>query len=275
MRRWIAVAGIGLLATAGSGVHGAAQADWTRGGEGWCDEQWASSDRDRFCEVRTASVEAPARIEVDGGMNGGVSVVGWDRSTVGVEARVWANAGSESRAEELVGQVRISVVGGRISADGPQTGRRENWGVSYYVQVPRSMDLDLRTHNGGISVEEVSGDIRFDAVNGGVDLASVGGDVRGETTNGGLRIELDGDRWAGAGLDVETTNGGVRLMVPEGYSADLITGTVNGGFDIDFPITVQGRIGRRLETTLGAGGPTIRATTTNGGVKIERRSVLR
>ena len=82
---------------------------------------------------------------------------------------------------------------------------------------------------------------------------------------------MDGDRWAGEGLDVETTNGGIELVLPEGFSAELETGTVNGGLDIDFPVTVQGRIGRRLTTTLGQGGPRIRAFTTNGGVSIVRR----
>jgi hypothetical protein len=46
---------------------------------------------------------------------------------------------------------------------------------------------------------------------------------------------------------------------------------VNGGMDINFPITVQGNIGRRLTTQLGNGGASIRAITTNGGVTIRRR----
>jgi hypothetical protein len=44
--------------------------------------------------------------------------------------------------------------------------------------------------------------------------------------------------------------------------------------DIGFPITVQGRIGmgsrRRITTTLGSGGPTIRAVTTNGPAVIRK-----
>ena len=272
MRRKTIVAMAALTAAA---IGGTAEAqEWERSGEGWC-EEWGDSDRDRFCEMRTAAVAASGLVEVDGGMNGGVTVVGWDRDGIEIEARVWANARTEARAREIVEQVRVRADGGRISADGPATGRREHWGVSYHVRVPRSSDLDLETHNGGIAVDDVSGTIRFDAVNGGVHLTAVGGDVRGETTNGGLRIELSGDRWAGAGLDAKTTNGGVRLMVPEGYSADLVTGTVNGGFEFDFPLTVQGRIGRRLETTLGSGGAPIRATTTNGGVKIERSRLVR
>jgi hypothetical protein len=46
---------------------------------------------------------------------------------------------------------------------------------------------------------------------------------------------------------------------------------VNGGMNIDFPITVQGTIGRRITTKLGTGGPRVRATTTNGGVRIRER----
>jgi hypothetical protein len=63
-------------------------------------------------------------------------------------------------------------------------------------------------------------------------VSNVGGDIRGETTNGGLNIDLKGDRWDGAGLDVETHNGGVRMTLPENYSAELETGTTNGGVTI-------------------------------------------
>ena len=62
----------------------------------------------------------------------------------------------------------------------------------------------------------------------------------------------------------------MRLRVPENYSARLETGTVNGGIDIDFPVTVTGRIGREFSTTLGGGGPLVRAETTNGQVRISR-----
>jgi hypothetical protein len=62
----------------------------------------------------------------------------------------------------------------------------------------------------------------------------------------------------------------VHVTVPSGYSAHLETGTVNGGVDIDFPVTVQGKLGRRITTDLGRGGPTVRLITTNGGVQIRR-----
>ena len=270
MRAWTTGLMGAFLAVSLAGPAGA-QVRWERGGEGWCDRSWGGRDSDRFCEVLTTTVPSTGSVTVDAGVNGGVDVVAWDRSEVEVRAKVWANARTEDRAQEIARAVQVSVSGGRIRADGPDVGRREGWGVSYELRVPRASNLDLDTHNGGISVEDVSGDIRFSALNGGVHLTGVAGDVRGRTTNGGLHIELDGDRWAGAGLDTETVNGGVDLTIPRGYSAELVTGTVNGGIDIDFPVTVSGRIGRQLRTTLGDGGPTIRAVTTNGGVRVTRR----
>jgi hypothetical protein len=113
--------------------------------------------------------------------------------------------------------------------------------------------------------------MRFRAVNGGISVDQVGGDVRGETTNGGVHARLTGSTWSGAGLNLRTTNGGVSLVIPRGYNARLETGTVNGGMNFDFPITVRGRLDREISTQLGSGGPLVRATTTNGGVRIQQR----
>jgi len=109
------------------------------------------------------------------------------------------------------------------------------------------------------------------AVNGSITLREVSGDVRGETSNGSVNASLDGNSWKGEGLDLTTSNGSVNLEIPSKYNARLETGTVNGGMNIDFPITVQGFIGRRITTTLGSGGPRVRAVTTNGGVRIRQR----
>ena len=111
----------------------------------------------------------------------------------------------------------------------------------------------------------------FKTVNGGVKLTNLAGDVKGRTSNGGVDVDLDGPGWKGEGLDVQTSNGGVHLRIPEQYSAHLETGTVNGGLNIDFPITVQGRVDRELSANLGGGGAPIRVRTHNGGVKISKK----
>ena len=100
--------------------------------------------------------------------------------------------------------------------------------------------LTLNTNNGGIAIDDFRGTAKFHAQNGGLSLTNVGGDLRGETTNGGVTVNVGGDHWDGAGLDVETRNGGIRLNLPKGFSAELEAGTTHGRISIDFPITVQG-----------------------------------
>jgi hypothetical protein len=237
-----------------------------------CSRDRGDWDYERVCNITETTIPAPGgALNIDGRTNGGVTVIGSSRRDVLVRAMIQANARSESRAREIAEAVRVHTDGGRIYAEGPDTRNREWWSVEYEVQVPARSDLDLRAHNGGIAVVGVSGTLRMETLNGGIHLESVDGDVVAETTNGGLHVDLDGDRWEGKGLDATTTNGGVHLRVPSGYSAHLETGTVNGGVDIDFPVTVQGKIGRRITTDLGKGGATLRLITTNGGVDVRRR----
>lgn len=237
-----------------------------------CDDSYNDRDRERFCEVRDVTLKVPAtRLFVDGRDNGGVSFYGWDKNEVLVRALIQTNADTRAEAQALAKEIKVLTDGDRVRADGPVSRRYANWSVSYEVWMPRKANVDADTHNGGISVEGIEGKMDLRAVNGGISLKEVGGDVRAETTNGGVTAQLSGTKWNGEGLDLQTTNGGVGLEIPRGYNAELETGTVNGGMNIDFPITVQGFIGRRITTKLGAGGPRVRATTTNGGVRIRER----
>jgi DUF4097 and DUF4098 domain-containing protein YvlB len=170
----------------------------------------------------------------------------------------------------MVSEIRVETSGARIYATGPSTEHHHGWSVSYEVFVPAKTDLVLKTHNGGISISGVQGHTQFQAVNGGVSLTRLAGSVEGHTTNGGLHLQLADDHWDGDRCDVSTTNGGVTIQIPSNYSAHLETGTVNGGVKIDFPVTVQGEINRQIAVDLGAGGRLVRATTTNGGVRVER-----
>ena len=210
-------------------------------------------------------------LSVDGASHGGVSVTAWDRDSVHVSARIAGDGVTQAEAERALRDVRIAAEGGTIRATGrAATTTISRWIVSYDVYVPRHMDLDLRAHNGGVRVEGGVGRMTLETENGGIALDGAGGDVRAHAQNGGLSVRLTGTHWEGAGLDAETQNGGVRLVIPERYSARLETGTVNGGIRTDFPITVSGRISRHFSLTLGSGGAPVRATTTNGGVIIER-----
>lgn len=238
---------------------------------GFCEQNYSSyKNRVGFSELRELKLTSTGRIEVDGGKNGGISVKGGDVSEVTVRACVNTWGTTEAESQATARNISIST-SGVIKAENPSSD--DHWGVSFQITVPRSHDLKLNAKNGGISISGVDGTIEFTTVNGGISLTEVAGDVRGRTTNGGVSVKLDGSSWRGAGLDVATTNGGVKLMMPENYSANVETGTVNGGYSSEFASLQADRGERwkpvRINAPLNGGGPPIRIITTNGGVNID------
>jgi hypothetical protein len=228
--------------------------------------------REKFCEVRQVRMAAPGgTITVDGLRNGGVSVIGADRDSLIVKTRVEAQARTQAEAREIVRQVRTVIRGATISAEGPRGGDDSWWTASLVIWAPRRSDLRLSSHNGPVSVEDVSGDMELETHNGPLALRGLSGSVRARTSNGPLSVMLTGNKWVGAGLDAETNNGPLSLRVPEGYSAHLEAATNNGPMSLGFPVTVVGRIGKNISTDLGSGGTTIRAVTHNGPLSIEHR----
>lgn len=256
--------------------------------DGWCSEDggWG---RARTCAVFETSWAGGAPISVDASPNGGVSVTGWDRNEVRLRAKLVAQADDEAAARDMASAVRIHA-GAKVYAEGPDSRDRRSWSVSYRLQVPQGTALALRSTNGGIHLQDLSGDLNFTTTNGGLHLKNVGGKVVGRTTNGGLHVELAGSEWQGEGLDLVTTNGGIHLEVPRGYNAHLDLATTNGSVHADLPgVKSRGRRGsdegddeedtdsghgsfssrrRTVQADLGSGGRTLRLRTTNGGVHV-------
>jgi hypothetical protein len=230
---------------------------------------WSDENRSQFRDTREMTLPATGSLNIDGGQNGGVRIIGENRSDIQLRACIQTWADSDDAAKALAGDIRIET-GGTIRA--VNSSGNKNWSVSYEVRAPRNTSLSLKAHNGGISISGVEGNLEFETMNGGVVLRDVAGDVKGRTTNGGVVVSLAGSSWKGSGLDVQTTNGGVVLNMADNYAAHVETGTVNGGFKSDFPALNVDRTEKwkpaRISADLNGGGPTIRVITTNGGVKI-------
>ena len=229
------------------------------------------SDRVRHCEIREQSLASIGRLSVDSSPNGGTTVKGWLRSDVLVRARIEAAADNQNDAQFLARQVSIDGSGGQVRAMGPQSANNSWWSVSYEIFVPQVTDLTVKTNNGGITISDVRGQIRFDATNGGVHLKRLAGDVSGATVNGGIQAELTGVMWDGRQLELTTHNGGVNLVMPQSYAAHLQAETGMGNIHSDFPIGMDPNTrSHKVDSNIGAGGPLIHITTGNGGVNIKR-----
>jgi hypothetical protein len=273
MTRTLLVTAVALAATAAAlPAQRQGNDDFGRSQEAWCRDAREAD----VCEVREETLANTRVVALDARGNGGVVVRGWDRPDARVRARVAVDAGSDAEARTIASEIKLVAEGGRIRVDGPsrdERGRNRGWWVAFELEVPRSSELTIGATNGGISIRDVRGRLDVRTTNGGIDLTDVSGDIRGETTNGGVKVGMTGDKWEGPSLEVRTVNGGITLSMPASLSAELEARTVNGGINVDFPLTVSGLVGGRREIrgTIGAGGPRIRATATNGGITINRR----
>jgi len=231
-------------------------------------------DRARHCEVRELSLPAIGRLNVEAGPNGGASVKGWLRGDVLVRARVEAWADNEGAASNMANRVTVDGSGGQVRASGPESVNNSGWSVSYEIFVPQVTDLTMKTSNGGLNLSDVRGQIRLETVNGGLHLKRVGGEVNGKTVNGGIDVELVGAVADWRQMELTTQNGGVNLAMPAHYSARVEAETNMGRIQSDFPLppNIDGRDGRnrKLDFAIGAGGPPIKITTGNGGIRLKR-----
>jgi len=243
------------------------KSSWQNGDCDHTDSHWGEA---RVCQMRRTTLMLPSGHFTVHTTNGGIEVVGEDRSDVALEARVTAWAPTESDANNILNEVVVDTADGDIHDRGPRPTLfgHSGYSIDYHLHVPQHIAADLHTMNGGIDLTRLNGDLHFETTNGGVSLDQLAGNVQGHTVNGGLNISLAGDRWQGEGLHADTTNGGIDLRVPDHYSAHLETATVNGGISVNFPITIQGEIKNHLDTNLGDGGSTIHVQTVNGGVSI-------
>jgi hypothetical protein len=142
--------------------------------------------------------------------------------------------------------------------------------VHFEVEVPAGVRLVAHNVNGDIDATGLAGDVVARTVNGDIDVSTTGA-AAANTVNGSINAAFSG-RSVQNDLEFETVNGRIVLEIDGDIDADVRASTVNGGLETDFPLTIRGRWGpRRIEGTLGDGGPRLTLSTVNGGIEIRKR----
>ena len=141
--------------------------------------------------------------------------------------------------------------------------------VRFEVQVPAGVRFVGRTVNGGVSARGIEAEAEAHTVNGGIEVEAAGL-LRAETVNGGIRATVSRAGWTDP-VHLKTVNGSIKVSLPAATAADVKAATVNGGIETEFPLTVQGKFGRRrVEGSIGGGGPLLEMETVNGGITLDK-----
>ena len=229
---------------------------------------------------------ASGRLSVET-FNGAIEVSGWDENTVDISGTKYAR--SQAAADDLQVTIDHSANSVAVRVIRP-TESQGNTGARFVIKVPRGAILDrLVSSNGSIRTLDGAGPSRFKTSNGAIRVQGLKGTLEAQTSNGGITADLtsgDGpvrlDTSNGA-IDVRlpskfeddvrahTSNGGITVRVPQDINARLTARTSNGRVTSDVDVRTSGEISKtRLEGVLGAGGPLLDLSTSNGGIRIAR-----
>ena len=143
--------------------------------------------------------------------------------------------------------------------------------VDYDVKMPKTGQLTIKSTNGEITVKSIAGLVRIETVNGEVDLSGIerGADVT--AVNGRVQVEVTslGEQ----GVRCKTTNGQITVTIPTTAKATVAARVTNGVVQTEnLSIQTTESSHRRLDGTIGGGGPEIRLDTTNGAVRLVGKS---
>lgn len=208
--------------------------------------------------------------------NGKIRITPGDGDTIDVRADRIVKAATEEAAKEALKQFEIAETATPSSVTIDTTSKsmgvtiRLQRRVDFDVRVPRWADVRLDATNSDIEVSGLQGPFRAETTNGRIIGSALEGGARVETTNG--VVNLDVAKLTDAGISCETTNGTITVSVPRDTRAQISARVTNGAIttsDLQLAVAEQSR--RRLDATIGGGGPSIRLETTNGSISIKAR----
>mgnify|MGYP001231130376 CR=1 FL=1 len=141
--------------------------------------------------------------------------------------------------------------------------------VDYTIKMPRGAQLTIRSTNGDIEVKDVEGRFEATTTNGRVIATGLGEGARVSSTNGVITLNVSS---VGEGVSCETVNGVIDVSMPANAKADISAQTTNGVVSYSgLELSVSESTRRRLEGSVGGGGPRVRLRTTNGAIRIQGR----
>jgi DUF4097 and DUF4098 domain-containing protein YvlB len=138
----------------------------------------------------------------------------------------------------------------------------------YHIRVPAWAAVTVSTSNGDVRVTGAGGALRVRASNGTIRGTGLRGATTVTTTNGAM--DLDFAKMPDGDIQCESTNGKIAVTVPGESKARINAHVTNGAIrhsGLNLDIAEETR--RRLDATIGGGGPLISLSATNGAISIQ------
>lgn len=232
-------------------------------------------------------------LTVSGAPAGSITIEGWDRSELEVEASIELQAPTAADLDLLasvntfivdadVNHMRILTSGTHDQAFMKKTFKKFPkaliglpWKIDYRIKVPALTDLDIDAGNGPISLSGVEGALHLNAVNSDANLSLTGGLVSVLIQTGTVNLRIPVRSWHGLGAEFKVASGKLNVALMPGFSADLNAVVLRlGAIAVSAP-DVKPRerdsiTARSMRARAGNGGATLEFTVGDGTIEIKQ-----
>ncbi len=114
---------------------------------------------------------------------GKIHLESWDKNQVDVKIEIIVRASSESRAQDLLEKIKISIsdsnpmseLSFRTSIDGKNSGRNTSFEINYLVNMPKKNALDLKNSFGDVYIGALTGPVKLDVQYGNLNTGPLSG----------------------------------------------------------------------------------------------------
>ena len=128
-------------------------------------------------------------------------------------------------------------------------------------------DYECISSNGKISLHSISGKVNARTSNGAIEIVDVEEIISAHTSNGKIVAEL---KQVNEDIDFVTSNSSIVLYLDRELDCELNASTSNSNIEIhDLNVNMNQLSKSSLTGRMGKGGPTIYASTSNGGIDIK------
>ena len=222
---------------------------------------------------QTYAFSADGRVELEN-INGSVHIAGWDRNEVQVDAVKRAYRQDRLDEAKIVIDAHANSISIRTEYPGHNHtfnhGENDPASVEYTLHVPRGSRLDeVQLVNGGLDIQDLSGEVHASAVNGRVVARDLAGRTDISAVNG--RTEVSFRQLPKSPIKISSVNGSMLVTIPSNSNADVRASTVSGGIESDFGLNVHKEqwVGHNMEGRLGSGGTEIELSNVNGRIELK------
>lgn len=227
------------------------------------------------------------KIYVSAFPSGNVTILGWDKSSVKVEAVKTIYGPPGTKFAPLMNNLTIRIRGDgveRLIATVSGLSKPLQPRIDYTMYVPSAKtDLNVVAGDGSVVVQGINGFIEVQTVQGHIQLTDLKGYASASARVGDVRVALMGPYWEGSQLVSSAYQGNVIVEIPKDYSANLYANAKKGEIHVNYPpqmvngeevtyTPVRKKKASSLECTLGSGGPPIRLYTNSGDIHIVVRN---